>query len=205
MNAGMETTLGGTIHAGAILDRDYRSNSERDAIMLECSRFCDFSLIHSRKEIENFLLVPEAINRAAEKNIADRAKRSGKHQICTFDANVVLEDFASYKKDYVLAQHLTERRRYERSIGSGADEAAYNEQSVREFNQRWSDSDIRIALIPGKEAFSYVNGELQRLHGISVTPTAVIDAMKREEVPEEMRKVIDKLADFASSHAAETV
>ncbi len=205
LKAGMETTLGGTIQAGAILDRDFRSNAEREAIKIECNRFCDFAVIHSRKEVENFLLVPEAINRAAEKNIADRSKRSGKKQTLTFDAKAVLDEFASQKRDYVLAQHLAERRRYERSIGSGSNEAAYNELSVREFNQCWNDSELRIAVIPGKEAFSFINGELQRLHGISVTPTAVIDAMKREEVPVEMRELIERLADFASSEPAETV
>ena len=73
----METTLGGKILAAAILDKDYRSEKERKWIEKECKSFCDLATIHRSKEIENYLLVPDAINRSAERKIVDQAKRSG--------------------------------------------------------------------------------------------------------------------------------
>ena len=199
LKLGMETTLGGSVKAGAILDRDYRSNAEREAIRSECDAICDFTWIHSRKEIENFLLVPEAIDRAAARNLADRSKRSGKSMTYTFDTRVALDTFATEKKDYVLAQHLANRRRFERANGTGSNEAAYNELSLREFNDCWNDDNLRIALLPGKDALSYVNSELQRTHSVSVTPTAIIDAMKREEILDEMVRLITVLKELAIS------
>ncbi|MGB6541297.1 MAG: ATP-binding protein [Xanthobacteraceae bacterium] len=74
LKIGMETTLGGKIAAAAILDRDYRSDVELSAIAKECSSFCELVAIHESKEIENFLLVPAAIDRAATRRINDQCK-----------------------------------------------------------------------------------------------------------------------------------
>lgn len=63
LKAGMEQTLGSPVSAAAILDRDYRPDEERAAIKRSCEEFCDLVVIHDSKEIENFLLVPDAIDR----------------------------------------------------------------------------------------------------------------------------------------------
>jgi hypothetical protein len=54
-------------------------------------------------------------------------------------------------------------------------------------------------MIPGKEAFSSINNHLQEQCGISLTPTAVIDAMIIDEVPPEMRQLVAKLFAFTQS------
>jgi hypothetical protein len=51
---GMEISLGGPILAAALMDKDYRSDRERTAIMAQSTTFCDYVAIHRRKEIENF-------------------------------------------------------------------------------------------------------------------------------------------------------
>lgn len=193
LKEGIEATLGSKIKAGAILDRDYRSNAERESIKLDCDEFCNFTAIHSRKEIENFLLVPAAIDRAASRKLADRAKRSGvasEYRFCSLSS---LEEFATEKKEYVLSQHLMNRRRFELASKSGTDEATYNELVLREFNQSWEDREARFACLPGKDAVKHVNMELQHLHSVSITPTAIIEAMRRDEIPAEMVNLIDSL------------
>jgi energy-coupling factor transporter ATP-binding protein EcfA2 len=106
LKSGMETTLGGKIAAAAILDNDYRSMRERQSITEGCSRFCDFVAIHKRKEVENFLLVPAAIDRAAARKVADRAKRASVDIAYVPIAETFLRDFAASKKSYVMAQYL---------------------------------------------------------------------------------------------------
>tara|TARA_R110002033_G_scaffold57490_1_gene106599 strand:- start:3420 stop:4850 length:1431 start_codon:yes stop_codon:yes gene_type:complete len=66
---GMEATLGFKIVSTAVLDRDFRSLDECEAIRNDCLKHCKFVSIHKRKEIENYLLVPDAIARAATKRI----------------------------------------------------------------------------------------------------------------------------------------
>jgi hypothetical protein len=62
--------------------------------------------IHHCKELENFLLVPDAIDRSVERKILDQAKRAGKAQPSfTPFASDILEQFSAEKKSYVQAQY----------------------------------------------------------------------------------------------------
>jgi hypothetical protein len=53
LNAGMEATLGAKIVAAAILDKNYRCDAECMAISVSCDGFCDYVVVHRRKEVEN--------------------------------------------------------------------------------------------------------------------------------------------------------
>lgn len=150
LKAGMETTLGGKILAAAILDRDYRSQVERLAIAAACRRFCDLVSIHNCKEIENFLLVPAAIDRAAERKINDQAKRSGRSQLKSFEpfAEVFLDNFAAKKKSYIQAQYLSFRRLFERQQSSTTHDATLTEMVLNEFDLLWNSPSARLNILP---------------------------------------------------------
>jgi energy-coupling factor transporter ATP-binding protein EcfA2 len=198
LKAGMEATLGATISAALVLDRDYRSDAECEAIAKECNSFCDLVKIHARKEIENFLLVPTAIDRAATRRVADQAKRAGEGIPGACNAELVLGDFAENKRRYVTTQYLDHRKRFMRIKTPAVHEATINEAGLTEFESRWIDSASRLQMIPGKEAMSVINQRLQDQLGITVTATAIIDAMMVHEVPTEMRHLIESLGEFAS-------
>lgn len=199
MKDGMEATLGDIINAACVLDRDYRSDTERDHIANELGRFADVVAIHNQKEIENFLLVPAAIDRAAAKKVADRSRRTGEQREYVGDASATLDEFAEEQRNYVVAQQLAARRHFERSQGTGVNETTYNEQMLAEFDQRWQEPESRLSLIPGKDALSFVNRRLQDEYSISVTPTGIIDAMHVNEIPDEIRTLVESLGEFAAT------
>jgi len=197
LKKGIETTLGGRIAAASILDRDYRSKDECDAISEACGEFCDLVWIHKGKEIENLLLVPQAIDRAAARRIADRVRRGGvavEYQPC---ARSVLDDFSKEKKTYLTSQYLAFRRRFQRSVSPATDEATANEIALDEFESRWQEDDLRLAIIPGKDAMSRLNEYLQHNYGITVTPTGIIDSMTADEVSSEVKSLVAALDSFA--------
>jgi hypothetical protein len=111
----------------------------------------------------------------------------------------LLDEFAAQKKGFVTAQYLSERRRFERSIASTRSEATITEEALLEFEGRWQDPNSRLEMIPGKEALAAVNQHLQEQYGISITPTAILDAMTATEVAEEMQSLIRDISGFASS------
>ncbi len=197
----METALGTKISVAAILDRDYRSEGECAKICEECEVFCDFVVIHRRKEIENFVLIPSAVDRALTLKVVDQARRSGVSR--TYNSNVteVLSGYAESKKSYVTSQFLKGWRQFERVNSPALDEAQVTERALNSFNQLWDKPKTRLGLIPGKEALSTINRYSQETYGVSVTPTAIIDAMKLDEIPSEMQELIDKLAAFSSEKA----
>jgi len=196
LKRGIETTLGGKVAAAAILDRDYRSQAECDEISQACEGFCDMVRIHGCKEVENFLLSPAAIDRAAARRVADRAKRSGCEREFAPCAKSVLDDYASNSRRYVTSQYLAFRRRFQRATSPATDEAAANEAVLDEFAARWDDPAGPLAMVSGKNALSAMNEHLQEQHGVSVTPTAIIDAMRHEEVPEEIGHLLSALDAF---------
>ena len=196
---GMQKTLGTTVAAAAILDRDYRSDGERHAIAKDCQNFCDMAVVHDCKEIENFLLVPDAIDRAAGLRVADRARRSGTDISYLPVADSLLDQFADTKRSYVMSQYLTLRKRYEREISSGLFEETLNQQEIERFDLLWTERESRFRMIPGKEALSFVNKHLQDKFSISITPASIIEVMRVSEVPNEAARLIQRLETFVSA------
>jgi hypothetical protein len=194
LKSGMEATLGRPIAAAVILDKDYRSDVERQAIVGECADFCKLAVIHACKEIENFLLVPAALDRAAGCRVADRSRRSGTYSAYIDDAATFLNNFAEGKRTYVMGQYVAERRRFERTRSSQLDDATISEAALREFEGCWTSS--RLTVIPGKDAVSAFNEYLGGRFGVSLTAGRVIDAMRREEVPQGMAELVEKIRNF---------
>lgn len=197
LKSGMEVTLGGKIRAATIFDKDYRSNAECTVIQADCKAFCDFVHVHKRKEIENFLLVPAAIDRAASRRVADRAKRTGNEQQYTDVASNLLDEFIIEKKQYVTAQYLSFRTEFERRKPQGTAASTINETILNEVSSCWSVSDLALSIIPGKEALSAINRHLQEKYGVSVTLTSIVDAMRADEISTDMKQLIADLAKFS--------
>jgi energy-coupling factor transporter ATP-binding protein EcfA2 len=197
LKEGMETTLGAEVAAAAVLDRDYRSTDECRAIEKSCESFCRLAIVHDSKEIENFVLVPAAIDRAASARLAERVRRGGK--ACAYEpmATKALEEFAESQRHYVMSQYLAFRRLYERGAGSEIHEAMLSQTEIKDFERRWADPGARMRIIPGKDALTFINKELQDKYGVSVTPGAIVDAMRSSEVPSELNKLLKCLDEFA--------
>jgi len=194
---GIEATLGVKILAAAILDRDYRSQAECESISRACKDFCDLVQIHDCKEIENFLLSPAAIDRAAERRVLDRSKRSGGSELSFVPcARSFLYEFSNMKKTYVTSQLVSSNRQYLKCVSPAIDEATATESALSNFELRRSDGAMRFAMVPGKDALSFVNEQLQKRYKVTVTPSAIIDALKNEEVPESMKNLIRSLDEF---------
>lgn len=196
LREGMSVTLGTKVRTAVIFDRDFRSDSEISKIKDDCEAFCDLVRIHNCKELENFLLVPSAIDRAAERKLNERAKRTGKKQKFESCALDIINAYANEQKSYIMGQRAARLRNFERTTNPGKDEAATTQRAYEEFEVAWGDLGRRCRMLPGKDAFSAVNKALQDRYGISLTPSAVIDAMTAAEIPQEMGGLLDDLECF---------
>jgi hypothetical protein len=194
----METTLGGPIMAAAVFDRDYRSDAECLAIKLECRSFCDFVAIHRCKEIENFLLVLPALERAVVRKIDDRSRRTGMKTITFPDVHALLEKFSAERKSYVISQYLDNSRRFLRKEPSAMHDAKMNQQMLDFLDKVWAEPLWRLQIIPGKEAIGALNKQLQELCNINLTPTSIIDAMRPDDIPSEMIDLVQNIEKFTA-------
>jgi hypothetical protein len=200
LKAGMEETLGVSVAAALILDRDYRSKSECDSVVEQSKTFCRLVLIHERKEIENFLLVPAAIDRVLAGKLAMR-HRDGSGPIEPIEfARESLERFAKQQRAYVFSQRMAAAKRFDREKKLGTSEETLNEREFNDIEELWTSGSGKLYLVGGKEAFSFVSKEIQEQFGVTITQASVIEAMHLSEVPEEMRNLISQIDDFSRAN-----
>jgi len=196
---GMEATLGISIKRGIIFDRDYRTSKAVDDLRLALQSSCEFVWIHDRKELENFLLVPSAIERAVAARILDRQARTGKRTHFEVDVASQIGRLADCMKSEVFGQLNSVGVKALIDASPGMDISTATATLHKSFESDWSDFDRRLKVVPGKLLLSRFNEWLQNGYGVSVTPSAIASAMHIGEIPEEMRRLIEALQKFSSS------
>lgn len=195
---GIETTLGGSVKAGVVFDRDYRSTAECVEILDDLSKVCSFAKIHSRKEIENFLLHPESLLRALEKRVAEKAARAGNQKKAENGIDIInaLEQVTTAMRYKVQARYVEKRRPFEHAKAAGLAEETVTEKLMEEYDAEWIDLDKRLRLVPGKETFAALNTYLQEHLGVTLTSTVVIDSFKKENIDPELIDLFETIDKF---------
>lgn len=194
---GMETTLSVKIRRGVIFDRDYRPESTVAALKAELEKKNDFVWVHGRKELENFLLVPAALERAVHTRIKASKERGGQPKELTSGIVELLEVITAEMKSEVYGQYNASGVRALCELNKGLDHATASATVHRELEERWADLGERLMLVPGKALLARLNDLLQQRCGISITTNSIVAAMRNDEIPEEMTRLIGALADFA--------
>lgn len=190
---GIELTLGTSIIKGVIFDRDYRSKSEVNTVEKELGRYCSLAYIHKRKEIENYLLSPIAIERAIQRKILERNKRGGESIKFDEDVNRLLLNISSSLKNKIASQYIARRSEYEKSQKPGLDQATITESVLSEFERLWEKPDDRFRIVPGKQIFSLLNAYLQENYQVTISAAAIIGSMSKDDIPTDMIDLIGKI------------
>ena len=200
LKKGIEIALGTGVRAAVVLDRDFRSTAECNSIESRCRDFCDLAVIHRSKEVENFVLVPEAIDRAARRRIEVRRLETGNDGTYGGESSMVLDTFVDGKKSDIEAQFVEVHRRFVRASSNKQDGSKATRDAIEAFHSSW-DAGVtrRLELVPGKQALKAVNRHLEKRYGVHVTASGIIDAMHVNEVPTEMRTLLNRLAAFVAT------
>ena len=193
---GIEITLGTKIIVGAIFDRDYRSDAESKKIASELEKHCEFAHIHGRKELENFLLWPEAIARAIESRRVEQEKRTGKPIKFHENVTTLLLALTDPLKHKVQSKYLGRRLQFQRSQTPGVDDSTITEKLMTQYETEWSRDEERLSLVPGKEVLAALNTHLQDNYGITITSSLIIDSFTRSEIPHDMVALIEQIECF---------
>ncbi len=158
---GMELTLGGKLLKAVIFDRDYRSKDEADKESAQLKKLVNFAHIHARKEIENYLLEPDVIERALLLRISEHNKRTDENIKCEERVHDILESLTSALKSRISGQFLSKRSIFEKVKSPGLDQATITEKLLDEFDELWRELPKRLEIVPGKEILSQLNQYLQ--------------------------------------------
>lgn len=193
---GIEKTIGLKIISAVIFDKDFRSSEE---IMVEKEALEPgniFVHIHSRKEIENFLLIPLAIEKAIKKRLTEINKRSNKNIKFDEDINNLIDHLTSQYKIRTQAQLQSHQLKFQKSINPRMDESTIIESILNKFEETWNNINNRLAIIPGKDFLSSLNEFLQTKYKMSITQANIINSIDSNLVPSELIELINKIDDF---------
>ena len=191
---GFRKSLGAEVSLGVVYDRDYRCDAETDTLKGELESEVKFAHFHSRKEIENYLLVPEVLARAVRRSVRERTARTGSIIEESLDISDTLGAISDGFRVDCMGQYVSAYCDYFKS--SGKAQATLTTEAVEIFDRRWSDIRSRMEIVPGKEMLSAVRDEFQRAYGITLTDFRILDSYRVDEIPEDFKRLVNLLEEF---------
>lgn len=186
------------IAIAAVFDRDFRCDEEVSEVLKRAEKELKMAHVHSRKELENYLLVPSALQRALDRELAERFKRSG---VVTPSVSVceILDDITRPLKQSLAGQYIAKRNGFLRPRPDGAREMA---ETLTWFDSQWQNLDSRLQVVPGKEILASLREKVQSTLGVSLTDSRIIAGMKRDEVASDLADLLARISHFgAKQHA----
>jgi AAA15 family ATPase/GTPase len=161
-----------------IFDSDYHTDSEVESRLKEASNIGLNLHIWSKKEIENFLIVPTVIHRIIVQ------KRRRKKELTLEDLksqlNIICESF----KEGVIDDFATEFQAKDKSIVV----KTANQKARDYINSKWERE--KIGLIPGKKFISSLSSWTNSEYRVNLNAFKIAREFKKEEIPKEIVKII---------------
>jgi hypothetical protein len=191
---GMEKVLGQALLLGVILDKDYRSDEEVQELSLELGDHYRFFHIHGRKELENYLLSPAAIDRTISHLLRDRARRDGQQPPVIPAARLLLEQVTATMRAEVISQYMARYREF--FARSRLDAATLMATAMERCEAKWSVLDDRLEIVPGKQVFSALAKQVAEQFQLTITQRAVADHMQQRDLAPDFDRLLLTLDKF---------
>ena len=194
--SGIAEALGAPLMIGAIYDRDYYCDEQVDQVTQSLRTNLKLAWVLERKEIENYLLVPAALDRAIARTLSVRHERGSK-SVAVVDSTELLDDITRPLRDDVLSQLMA--RRHDYFHHTGQDKSRVYKDVLSAFDARWAKLDTRIALVPGKFVLGQFRQRVQDLCGVTLTDPRIAEAINREDIPSDMRELLASMEIFRTA------
>jgi energy-coupling factor transporter ATP-binding protein EcfA2 len=194
MGWGLEKTLGSAMLLAAIFDRDYLCEEEVAKIVDKLKESITTAFVHARKEIENYLLVPIALQRAMEDAIRERRARTGEVVGDIETVETLLSEVTSTMKVEALGQYVQCRVKFLQSPKRHP--ATITSETITWFEDKWKNIDSRMEIVPGKKTLSALRSAVQERYSIGLTDGRIINSMREDEFPSDLADMLRALDEF---------
>lgn len=202
---GIKKVLGGQFRMASLLDRDFRSDEEVEAITTDLQSEIDLAIILGRKEIENYLLIPAVLSNAINHEIKRRQKQESIDQCTEEEIKKELLELTDPLANELRAQYSACRSEYLAGAGDKRAVATTIKEANEWFDQQWSTVFGRIHICPGKQVLSQLREWAQRKFGVTLTLHVITSRMHRTDLPSELLDVLQQLNDFRIGQLYETM
>lgn len=191
---GFRNTLKSDLKIVAIYDRDYRCEEESRELVQKLGKEIEWAHFHVRKEMENYLLSPKALDRAIRKAFGERARSTGEQAVADFNIVEILESVTNGLESEYSGQYISNYCGYFKS--GGRDQATLTTEALGVFGAKWSSMESRLEIVGGKDVLGAVRNWCQKELGITLTDVRIIDCYRPEEIPDDLVELIDRLDTF---------
>ena len=191
---GVSQSMGGSLLFGGIFDRDFRPDEEIDHLIKKLSKELALSVILERKEIENYLLVPTALDRTMDKLLGEKTQPSGESAVTDRRSTELLKEITGPMKADVQAQYIAKRVDF--LTQSGKDASTISREAIEIFDRKWSDEEFRLHIVPGKKVLSELFSRVQTEYKVNLTTARIIEQMRRKEIPRDLRQTLRDVDSF---------
>jgi hypothetical protein len=181
----------------AVYDRDYFCDEEIADIEMELAKELTGAHILARKEMENYLLNLEVLQRVMQKQLEQKNRRQGTNTRPPRTIHQYLVEITEPIRLEVQSQYLARKLAYHRS--SGADASTLSIKVMQEFEARWSDLKQRMWIVPGKSVLRALRDSVQGELGINLTLIQIVDEFDADEIPVDLRDLLQSLEEFRKS------
>ena len=194
---GISESIGAHVVFGGIFDRDFRPDEEVDELLNGLGTVLKLSVILERKEIENYLLVPTALDKALARLLDDRFRRNGETIEEVRPTLEYLREITAPMKSEVQAQYMAKRQEY--LISTGKDRSTINRETIEIFDLKWNNDQSRLQIAPGKKVLRELVSRLQEEYKVTLTSAKIIEQMQEADIPRDLRQTIREIESFRSS------
>jgi energy-coupling factor transporter ATP-binding protein EcfA2 len=177
----LRNAIGDEIATYCIFDSDYHTEEERKDRLVDATNKSIRLHIWSRKEIENYLIVPAAICRL----IGMRCDSSTKPPSVS-DIEAAIDDIANSLKEFTTDAIAQEIFNKNRSKGI----ANANALARKIVDQAWTTFNGRISIVSGKEILSRLSYWIQEKFSLSLGANAIAGEILRTELENEIIDVV---------------
>lgn len=180
----VNAAVGQGVRSYCIFDSDFHTPRQIAARKAEAEQKGVSLHIWSKKEIENYLLVPTAIARV----VANRARATSSGPSPDVIGERLFElagDLQNSVFDGFAQEFLADNR------GGGSAQA--NSLTRESMYPRWNMPEARLSIVSGKLVLSKLSEWLQKDFGVSISPVAVARTMKRGEISAEIVNILTSI------------
>ena len=195
--SGIEEALGASLTIGAIYDRDYFCEEHIVEVESSLKKTLKLAKVHDRKEIENYLLIPSALDRAVNKIARDKSERDSKKVTEFSNSAAILDEITRPMKDDIVSQLMARRHDYHQK--SNYDKSKFYKDVLTEFEPRWTSINTRLALVPGKEVLGKFRQAIADKVGVTLTDARIAEAIRQDEIPQDMVDLLNQLEKFRTA------
>lgn len=177
---GLKNAVGQEIISYCIMDRDYHVDSELNKRLDEAEQRQVQLHFWQYKEIENYLLVPEAMAR-----VINACKPRSKPAATAKEIMQKVGQISEDAKDDIIASMSDSLQKDLRCATKTAVSKAQ-----KQVNASWATWDGRLPILPGKDVLGKLNNWSQQTWGVPLHASRVAQELRSEEIADEIVAVL---------------